>query len=80
MPAVLDWFHDLMFASDAARVALAGGVFLLLAVIALVAERWRNARARIGRIGFMPWTGVFLFAAVIGGGLIALAIPALLTG
>ena len=75
-----EWFHNLEFASDAARVALAGGAFLVLAVFALAAERWRNARARIDRIGWVPWTGVFLFSAVIGGGLLVLAIPSLLAG
>ena len=75
-----EWFHNLIFASDAARVALAGCAFLFLAAVALVAERWRNARTRIDRIGWVPWTGVFLFSAVIGGGLLALAIPALLSG
>ncbi|WP_379547592.1 hypothetical protein ACFCW2_01305 [Qipengyuania sp. DSG2-2] len=77
---MLEFFHGLIFASDAALVALAGGAFLVLAVVALLAERWRNARVRIDRIGWVPWTGVFLFSAVIGAGLLALAIPALLKG
>ncbi|WBY17721.1 hypothetical protein PF049_06160 [Erythrobacteraceae bacterium WH01K] len=80
MPMIPDWFHKLIFVSDAARVALAGGAFLLLALFAMLAERWRNARTRIDRIGWVPWTGIFLFSAVIGGGLLALAIPALMQG
>ncbi len=76
----MEWLHDLVFLSDAGRVALLGASFILLALVALVAERARGRRARIDRVGCMPWVTIFMFAAVIGGGLMATAIPALLRG
>ena len=54
--------------------------FVVVALIAMVAERLRGKRARIDRVGCMPWMTIFLFAAVIGGGLLATALPALLKG
>ena len=76
----MDWLHELIFLSDAGRVALLGAGFILLALVAMVAERRRGKRARIDRVGRMPWLTIFLAAAVIGGGLLSMAIPALLQG
>ncbi|QWC58273.1 hypothetical protein F7D01_04000 [Erythrobacter sp. 3-20A1M] len=76
----MEWFRDLVFASDAEIMALWGGGFLLFAVVALVAERSRVRRARIDRVGWVPWTGLFLLCAVIGGGLLALSMPSVLKG
>lgn len=76
----MGWLHELIFLSDAGQVALAGLGFVVLALVALVAERVRGKRARIDRVGCMPWLTIFLFASVIGGGLIATALPALLRG
>ena len=76
----MDWLHQLIFLSDAGRVALAGAAFILVALVAMVAERRRGKRARIDRVGCMPWMTIFVFAAVIGGGLLATALPALLQG
>ena len=73
-------WHDLLFISDAGRVALLGAGFIALALVALVGERVRTKRARIDRVGCMPWLTIFLAAAVIGGGLLSMAIPALLQG
>ena len=76
----MQWFHDLIFMSDAGWVALVGAGFIVIALVAMVAERMRGKRARIDRVGCMPWMTIFVFAAVIGGGLIASAVPALLQG
>ena len=76
----MKWWHDLIFLSDAGRVALIGVVFIVVALVALAAERMRGKRARIDRVGCMPWLTIFLFAAVIGGGLLASGVPALLQG
>ncbi|HAA92989.1 MAG: hypothetical protein CL575_11565 [Altererythrobacter sp.] len=70
----------LTFASDADILAMWGAGFLMLALFTLVMDRRRNRRARIDRIGWMPWTGLFLTFAVIGGGLLAVAIPGMLRG
>lgn len=73
--------HDfLIFASDAELMALWGAGFVVLALVALLAEKRRMKLSRIDRIGWMPWTGVFLTCAVIGGGLLAFSLPAVIAG
>lgn len=67
----------LLFASDADRLALWGGLCLLAAAVALIMDRRRHTRDRIlaaDRVGWMPWTLVFLIGAVLGLGLIAVAL------
>ncbi|WP_390585025.1 hypothetical protein [Erythrobacter sp. MTPC3] len=67
--------------SDAAQLALAGGGFWVMAALCAVMERVRNRRrnvAQLERVGFMPWTGLFLACAVIGGGLLAMSLPVVL--
>ena len=80
MTGMMNWFRQLEFASDAARLAMIGGAFVAVAIISLIAERRRNARARSDRVGFMPWTGIFLTCTVIGGGLLLLSMPTVLFG
>lgn len=70
----------LTFASDAEVLALWGALFLALALGALAGERVRQKRSRIDRVGWIPWTGVFLASAIVGGGLLAMAVPGLLRG
>ncbi len=75
-----DW---LVFASDAALLALCGAGFLALAVLALVMDRRRHRRDRLGkpdRVGWVPWTLVFLLGATVGAGLLAVALPPMLGG
>ena len=67
----------LLFASDAQMLALWGAGAILIALLSLVMERRRMRRVRIG---WVPWTGLFLSFAVIGGGLLAVAVPAVLQG
>ncbi|MBL8655903.1 MAG: hypothetical protein JNJ92_00930 [Altererythrobacter sp.] len=73
----------LLFASDAALLALWGGAFLVAAVVAMVMDRRRHNRDRIGtpdRVGWVPWTLVFLVCGVIGAGLLVASLPALMRG
>ncbi len=70
----------LTFASDADILALWGAGFLLFALFTLLMERRRLKRARIDGVGWVPWTGLFLTCAVVGGGLLAVAIPGILRG
>lgn len=77
--ASMEWFASLTFASDAELLALWGALFLATALGALVGERARQKRARIDRVGWMPWTGIFLCSAVAGGGLLVVAVPGLLS-
>lgn len=74
-------FHSLLFASDAALMALVGVGFWLFAALALVLERRRVRKrnlARLERVGFMPWTALFLASVVIGGGMLAMSLPVVL--
>jgi hypothetical protein len=68
----------LLFASDAELAAYWGAACVLVALACLVMERRRMRRAEINRVGWMPWTGLFLTFAVIGGGLLAMAVPVIL--
>jgi hypothetical protein len=70
----------LLFASDAELAALSGAACLLLGIGCLLMERRRVRRAAIDRVGWVPWTGLFLMLAVTGGGLIALGLPAWIRG
>jgi hypothetical protein len=69
--------------SDAARLALLGGAFWLVAALATVMERRRGrARemARLEAVGWVPWTTVFVLCATAGAGLLAMSLPAVLKG
>ncbi len=76
-----DLVTSLLFASDAALMALAGLAFWLFAALALLLERRRVRKrnlARLERVGFMPWTALFLASVVIGGGMLAMSLPVVL--
>ena len=77
---MLDSFHVLTFASDAELFTLTGVGFLALAGVALAMEGRRSKRDQIERVGWVPWTGVFLGCMIIGGGILAMSVPALLAG
>ncbi|MEP5937311.1 MAG: hypothetical protein ABJ239_03195 [Erythrobacter sp.] len=72
---MFDSTHALTFASDAELFTLLGVGFLALSGIALLMESRRAKRAQIERVGWVPWTGVFLCCAVIGGGILAMSLP-----
>lgn len=72
--------HELLFASDAELAAIAGAGVLLLAAAASYAERRRIRRERIDRVGWVPWTGLFLIFALLGATLIAMGLLGLLKG
>ncbi len=64
----------LLFASDAKLQMIFGVAFLLAAVVALIMDRRRHNRDRLSaadRVGWVPWTMVFLTGATLGLGLIA---------
>lgn len=71
-------FDEIIFASDAKLLTFWGIGMLVLAALCSVMERRRLKRAQINRVGWVPWTGLFVTFAVIGGGLLAVAVPALL--
>lgn len=75
MQAVTDHFR---FASDAEEIAWLALACLLLAILALVADRRRLKRKRIDSVGWMPWNGIFFAAAFAAAGLGAAAAKGLL--
>jgi hypothetical protein len=67
--------------SDAAQLAVIGGLFWVLALFAGVMERRRAKRrdvTRLEQVGWVPWTGLLMIAAIIGGGMLAMSLPAVL--
>lgn len=69
--------------SDAAQLAVVGGAFWLLAGLCALMERRRNkARdlARLEKVGWVPWTSLFMLAAIIGGGILAMSLPVVMKG
>ena len=70
----------LLFASDAELAALWGATSLVVALLCMVMEQRRMKRARIDRVGWVPWTAMFMMFAIVGGGLLALSIPTMLQG
>jgi len=69
--------------SDAAQLAIYGGLFWVLAgFFALMERRRQKARdlARLEQVGWVPWTTLFMLAAILGGGMLAMSLPIVLKG
>lgn len=81
--AVMNLVAQFELLSDAAQLALVGAACWVFAVFASLME-WRRGRsrnlARLEQVGWVPWTGLFLLAAMLGAGLLAMALPAVLKG
>ena len=74
-------YTQFALASDAAQLAIIGGAFWLIAGFALLMEQLRVKRRkveRLERVGWVPWTGVFLSTFVIGGGCLVMSLPIVL--
>ncbi|WP_241233463.1 hypothetical protein [Altericroceibacterium xinjiangense] len=64
----------LRFAGPATLAGVWGGALLLLAAVALVAERRRLKRTRIDAVGWMPWTAIFFVSGFMGFILLGVAV------
>ncbi|MBV7264723.1 hypothetical protein [Erythrobacter ani] len=77
----MDFLTQIAFASDAVLLASTGGLFWVVAALCAFMER-RRSRARsvdrLERVGFMPWTTLFVLCAIIGGGMLAMSLPVVL--
>ena len=76
-------WNQFLLMSDASQLAIIGGCFWVLAAFCAVMERRRTRTrnvARLERVGFMPWTTLFVLCAVIGGGMLALSMPVVVGG
>ena len=77
----MTFLHSLIFASDAMLLTLTGAAFWLFALVCLAMERLRARRRsveRLERVGWVPWTPLFLASAVVGGGCLAVSLPVVL--
>ena len=52
----------------------------MLGIGCLFMDGRRFRRAAIDRVGWVPWTGLFLMCMIVAGGLIALGLPAWIAG
>ncbi|AUX69376.1 hypothetical protein CHX26_07595 [Porphyrobacter sp. HT-58-2] len=79
----MDMIAQFELMSDAAQLALLGGLLWAFAAIAAIMER-RRSRARdidrLEQVGWVPWMGLFMLAALLGGGCLAMSLPAVLGG
>ena len=79
----MEWIAQFELLSDAAKLAMLGTGLWLFAGFATLMER-RRARTRemerLEVVGWVPWTTLFVLAAVAGGGLLAMSLPAMLKG
>lgn len=77
----MNLFAQFALLSDAAQLALVGAAFWALAALAMLMERRRARHRDVGRleqVGWVPWTGLFMIAAIIGGGCLAMSLPVVL--
>jgi hypothetical protein len=79
----MDMIRKFELMSDAAQLAWLGGGLWLLAGLFTLMER-RRARVRnlskLEKVGWVPWTTLFVLAAMLGAGLLAMALPAVMKG
>jgi hypothetical protein len=79
----MNWTDQYELLTDAEQVSVLGGVFLVIAAFALVME-WRRNRtrdlARLDKVGWMPWTTLFMLTAMIGAGCLAVSLKAVAQG
>ncbi|HEY9092346.1 hypothetical protein [Parasphingorhabdus sp.] len=59
---------------DLSGWAIVGGMAVLIAAIAAIAERRRNNRKNIDKVGFMPWPFIMVMALLFAAISIGLAL------
>jgi uncharacterized membrane protein len=75
----MDTITQFELLSDAAQLAVIGGLFWVFAVVAGLMDRLRTKRrnvVRLDKVGWVPWTGLMMGAAMIGGGCLLMAMSA----
>jgi hypothetical protein len=79
----MDLIAQFELLGDAAQLAVYGVLFWVLAgFFALMDRRRSKARnlARLEQVGWVPWTTLFMLAAILGGGMLAMSLPVVLRG
>jgi hypothetical protein len=72
--------HDLLFASDAALLGVAGLACMLLSALAWLGQVRRQRRRDLDAVGVVPWTNLSLLFFAIGALALLLAGIGLLKG
>lgn len=73
--------NQILLSSDAVILALVGVAFVVLAAFCALMERQRNKKRsleRLEKVGWMPWTNLFVGCLIIGGGCLAMSVPVVL--
>lgn len=68
--------------SDAAQLAWTGaGLWLIAGFFSLMERRRTRLRdlVRLDQVGWVPWTGLFMLAAILGGGCLAMGLPGVIS-
>jgi hypothetical protein len=79
----MDILANFALMSDAAQLAATGAALWVLAGFAALMERRRVKSRNLDRleqVGWVPWTGLFMLAAMLGGGCLAMSLPVVLKG
>ncbi|MEL6528604.1 MAG: hypothetical protein AAGK01_02585 [Pseudomonadota bacterium] len=74
----MDVLTQIALSSDAVILALFGATFWVLAAVCALMERRRsNGRSleRLEKVGWVPWTPLFVGCMIIGGGMLAMSLP-----
>ena len=74
----MDLINQIALSSDAAILAMVGAAFWVLAAFCALMERRRNkgrSLERLEKVGWVPWTGIFVGCMIIGGGCLAMSLP-----
>ncbi len=79
--AAMQRVHDfLVFASEAEIVGLWGLAMLLVAIASLWADKRRARNARFDKVGWVPWTTLFMASALMAATLLVLAAKGIIAG
>ncbi|MEM7665734.1 MAG: hypothetical protein AAF250_07730 [Pseudomonadota bacterium] len=77
----MELITQIALSSDAMILALTGAGFWVLAGICALMERRRSkprSLDRLEKVGWVPWTALFVGCAIIGGGMLAMSLPVVL--
>jgi len=83
MGGVTDPIAQFELMSDAAQLAATGAALWVFAGFAAIMERRRakgRSLERLEQVGWVPWTGLFMLAAMLGGGCLAMSLPVVIGG
>lgn len=74
----MDIVTQILLSSDAVILALVGAGFMVLAGVCSFMDRRRNKTRsveRLEKVGWVPWTSLFVGFMIIGGGCLAMSLP-----